>query len=114
MKNRLVGFAALGFLLIAFVLAFAPVVRAQGVDDKIQALENELGRLKSEQMELKKEAVAAAAAMPDFSWRPRSGWTVTAADRSWSFTTFYQFHAMMYNHLDGNDRRGNSTGDLFF
>src|SRR3990167_9282342 len=110
MKNKLLGFTAIG-LLLAFILAVAPAVRAEGVDDKISALESELSRLKSEQMELKKEAVAAAAAMPAFSYRPRSGWTVTAADRSWSFTTFYQFHAMMYNHLDGNDRRGNSTGD---
>src|SRR3989337_3558494 len=86
MKNRLLGFAALGFVLIAFVLALAPVVRAGGVDDKIQALENELGRLKSEQMELKKEATAAAAALPSFSYRPRSGVTIEAADRSWSIT----------------------------
>ena len=113
MKNRLVGFAALGFLLIAFVLAFAPVVRAQGVDDKIQALENELGRLKSEQMELKKEAVAAAAAMPSFSYRPRSGVTIAAADRSWSMTTFLQGHFIMYNFPDADDRGGLSTGDLF-
>ena len=38
MKNKLLGFAALGFLLIAFVLALAPAVRAGGVDDKIQTL----------------------------------------------------------------------------
>ena len=125
MKNRLLGFvvrqahhpeqsrrAALGFLLIAFVLAFAPVVRAQGVDDKIQALENELGRLKSEQMELKKEAVAAAAAMPDFSWRPRSGVTIAAADRSWSITTFLQGQFHMYNYPNADDRGGFSTGDI--
>jgi hypothetical protein len=113
MKNRLLGFAALGFLLIAFVLALAPVVRAGGVDDKIQALENELGRLKSEQMELKKEAVAAAAALPSFSYRPRSGVTIAAADRSWSIQTFLNGQWHMYNHIDGSAARGLSTGDIF-
>lgn len=113
MKNRLLGFIALGFLLIAFVLAFAPVVRAQGVDDKIQALESELGRLKSEQMELKKEAVAAAAALPSFSYRPRSGVTIQAADRSWSIRQALLFQVHMYNHTDGNDARGATTGDQF-
>ena len=113
MKNRLLGFAALGFVLIAFVLALAPVVRAGGVDDKIQALENELGRLKSEQMELKKEAVAAAAALPTFSYRPRSGVTFEAADRSWMITTFLNFQTHMYNFTDGADEAGLSTGDLF-
>ncbi len=113
MKKRLLSFTALSFLLIAFVLAFAPVVRAQGVDDKIQALESELARLKSEQMELKKEAVAAAAALPTFSWRPRSGVTWAAADRSWSITMFLQNQVHMYNFPDGNDFRGLPSGDLF-
>ena len=50
MKNKLLGFTAIGFLLVAFILAVAPAVRAEGVDDKISALESELARLKSEQM----------------------------------------------------------------
>jgi len=36
---------------------------AQSVDDKIKALEQELGQLKSQQIELKKESTAAAAAL---------------------------------------------------
>ena len=80
MKNKLLGFTAIGFLLVAFILAVAPAVRAEGVDDKISALESELARLKSEQMELKKEAVAAAAAMPTFDYRPGRGLGITAAD----------------------------------
>lgn len=112
MKKKLLGFAALGFLLIAFVLALAPVVRAQGVNDKIQALENELGRLKSEQMELKKEAVAAAAAMPSFSYRPGGGVNIEAADQSWAINFGYEFaQDMMW--LEGSNARREGDFGIF-
>ena len=65
MNNR---FWALGVLAV-FLLA-AGTVRAQSVDEKIKALEQELTQLKDQQIELKKEATAAAAAMPSFSYRP--------------------------------------------
>jgi len=65
--------ALLGFLLAVFFLSVP--VWAQGVDDKIKALEQELSSLKSQQMELKKEATAAAAALPSFSYRPAMVWT---------------------------------------
>src|SRR5574341_1086575 len=94
MKKRLLSFTAMSFLLVAFVLAFAPVVSAGGVDDKIQAVE-------------------AAAALPTFSWRPRSGVTMEAADRSWGITMFLQNQIIMYNFSDAQDRGGLSTGDLF-
>ncbi|HXG52598.1 MAG TPA: hypothetical protein VNN77_14475, partial [candidate division Zixibacteria bacterium] len=68
MKARLFPFSALIALLALSSLAAAPA-RAQGVDDRIKALEQELGRLKAEQMELKKEATAAAAALPTFTYR---------------------------------------------
>ena len=112
MKNRLLGFAALGFLLIALVLAFAPVVRAGGVDDKIQTLEQELNRLKSEQMELKKEAVAAAAAMPTFDYRPGRGLGITAADQSWAIKFLYEFNLDM-TWLEGQDSIRNGDFELF-
>ncbi len=111
MKNRLLGFVALGFLLIALVLALAPAVRAGGVDDKIQALENELSQLKSQQMELKKEAVAAAAALPNFSYRPGSGVTVEAADKSWSFALSHETHFMM-PFESGKDHTGRTLGEV--
>ena len=72
MKKGFWGFAALGFMLTALLLAAVPA-GAQSVDDKIKALEQELGQLKSQQMELKKEATAAAAALPSFSYRPGNG-----------------------------------------
>jgi hypothetical protein len=58
MKKGFWGFGALGFMLTALLLAAVPAW-AQSVDDKIKALEQELGQLKSQQVELKKEATAA-------------------------------------------------------
>ncbi len=113
MKNKLLSFAALSFLLIAFVLAIAPVVRAGGVDDKIQALENELSQLKSQQMELKKDAVAAAAAMPTFTYRPGKGATIEAADKAFSVNFSYELNYFFYNATDGNDARGSTVMDMF-
>jgi len=113
MKNKLLSFAVLSFLLIAFVLAVAPVVRAGGVDDKIQALENELSQLKSQQMELKKDAVAAAAAMPTFTYRPGKGATIEAADKAFSVNFSYEFNSFFYNATDGSAPRGSTVFDLF-
>ena len=52
-------------MLAAFLLA-AGTARAQSVDDKINSLEQELSQLKAQQIELKKDATAAADAMPSF------------------------------------------------
>ena len=119
MKAKAYFFSALVALLGMFALVATPV-RAEGVDDRIQALEEELGRLKTEQeqqkqeqMELKKEATAAAAAMPAFSYRPGRGMNIVAADKSWAFNLSSQFHLRLYNHLDGNDSDGATTGKLF-
>src|SRR5262245_56667607 len=82
MKRGFWGFTALGLMLAAMLLAAVPA-GAQSVDDKIKALEQELGQLKSQQMQLKNEATAAAAALPSFSYRPGNGINIEAADKSW-------------------------------
>src|ERR671918_2898119 len=110
MKNGYLGFAALGFMLTAFLLAAVPA-GAQNVDDKIKALEQELSQLKSQQIELKKEATAAAAALPEFSYRPGNGVLIEAADKSWSFRHSFEAH-MRYNFLSGRDQVGRSQGEL--
>ncbi|HXV47156.1 MAG TPA: hypothetical protein VEB61_00040 [Candidatus Binatia bacterium] len=97
-------------MLAAFLLA-AGSVRAQNVDDKIQALERELSQLKEQQIELKKEATAAAAAMPTFSYRPGNGVFFEAADKSWSLRHSFEAH-MRYNFLAGRDQVGRSNGEL--
>jgi len=53
-------------------------VRAQSVDEKIKTLEQELSQLKDQQVELKKEATAAAAALPSFEYRPGNGLNIEA------------------------------------
>src|SRR3970040_1019078 len=106
MKKRFVKLA----LLAAVLFAAAPA-SAQSVDDKINALEQELQQLKEQQIELKKEATAAAAAMPSFSYRPGNGVLIEAADKSWSFRHSFEAH-MRLNFLSGRDQVGRSRGEL--
>jgi hypothetical protein len=87
----------LGFLLVAFFAA-APV-RGDDVDQRIKSLEDELARLKSEQtqvkaeqIQLRKQATAAEAALPNFSYRPGSGMLIEAADKAWSFRASLEAH----------------------
>ena len=111
MKKRVFSIMGLGFLLAAFALAVVPA-QAQNVDEKIKVLEQELSTLKSEQMELKKDAVAAAAALPSFTYR-RGFLGITAADKSWQISFSHELHYHIYNHLDGADHSGATTGDIF-
>jgi len=82
--------------IVSFVLGiFASVTgSAQGedLDGRIKSLEQEVARissldeelalLKERQAELKKEATAAAEALPAFSYRPGNGVLIEAADKS--------------------------------
>ena len=106
MKKRFVKFALLAAMLVA-----APPAFAQSVDDKIKALEQELTQLKEQQIELKKEATAAAAALPTFSYRPGNGVLIEAGDKSWSFRHSFESHFRMY-FMDGRDQVGRSQGEL--
>jgi len=109
MKKKFKPLHAAWFLPSVLLFFFAVASSSAGeVDERIKALEEtqranaeELNRLKGEQMELKKEAVAAAAALPTFQYRPGSGLRITAADRSWSFGISYELDIRMYNHPDG-------------
>ena len=97
-------------ILAAFLLA-AGTVRAQSIDDKIKALEQELIQLKEQQIEIKKEATSAAAAMPSFIYRPGSGLMIEAADKSWSWRTGFEMQ-MRYLFEAGRDQVGRSQGEL--
>jgi hypothetical protein len=114
MKKRLRNFTILFSILAAFILAVVPGVSAQGVDEKIKVLEEELSRLKAEQMELKREATAgapaAAAALPTFEYRPLAGLTIMAADRSWAIKFNFWGRTHWIFHTDGEDHRGGVTG----
>jgi hypothetical protein len=110
MKKGFAGLAALGLMLAAFLLAGASA-GAQSVDDKIKALEQELSSLKSQQMELKKEATAAAAALPSFSYRPGNGAEITAADKSWGLRFSMETHLRMLFE-SGQDQVGRTNGEI--
>jgi hypothetical protein len=98
---------ALGFLLAGFFVSSA--AEAQNVDDKIKALEQELSSLKSQQLELKKESTAAAAALPSFNYRPGNGVDITAADQSWGLRFGIEAHLRALFE-SGQDAVGRTNG----
>ena len=100
----------LASMLAAFLLT-AGTVQAQSVSDKISALEQELQQLKEQQIELKKEATAAAAAMPSFSYRPGNGVKIEAADKAWGLRFTNETH-FRYNFEAGRDQQGRTNGQL--
>lgn len=103
--KKLLSIAALSSLLIALVLAVSPAW-AQNVDSRIKALEDELGRLKGEQIELKKDALAQVAAMPTFEYRPLNGLMISAADKSWGIQFGYWGRTELNSIVGGSDSRG--------
>ena len=105
-------FATLGTALLASLLATVPAgANDPSIEEQIKALEAEVSkieplkdqieRLRSQQIEMKKEATSAAAALPTFEYRPGQGLTISAADKSWAFRTSYRMHLFNYNTLDG-------------
>ena len=106
MKKRFVKLALLSAVLFAAAPAFA-----QSVDDKIKSLEQELSQLKEQQVELKKEATAAAAALPTFEYRPGNGLEIEAADKSWGVRFTIETH-FRYEFEHGRDQQGRSTGEI--
>jgi len=71
----------------------------------------ELGQLKSQQIELKKESTAAAAALPSFSYRPGNGVDITAADKSWGIRFGMEAHLRAIFE-SGQDAVGRTNGEV--
>src|SRR5262245_44659063 len=109
MKKHRKLLTAIGLLLAGFFVS--AVAKAQSVDDKIRALEQELSSLKSQQMELKKEATAQAAALPSFSYRPGNGVDITAADKSWGIRFGIEAHLRTLFE-SGQDAIGRTNGEV--
>ena len=84
---------------------------AQNIDNEISALRTRLSELEAQQLELKKEATEATAAMPTFSYRPGNGLNVEAADKGWSFRASLESHFRM-NLLSGKDSIGRTNGEI--
>lgn len=81
------------------------------VDEEIKALRERLATLESRQIEMKKEATAAAAAMPTFSYRPGNGAMIEAADKSWSLRAALEAHFRMLFE-SGLDQIGRTNGEI--
>ena len=109
MKAQAIGFA-IG-LLATFLLAVTPAKAQNNVDERIKALEQELILLKEQQIEMKREATEAAAALPTFEYRPGAGMKIEAADKSWSWRTSFEAQ-MRYLFESGRDQVGRSQGEL--
>jgi hypothetical protein len=103
-KSWVLGIAA------SFLLA-AGSARAQSVDDKIKSLEQELSQLKEQQVELKKEATAAAAALPTFEYRPGNGLNIEAADKAWGVRFTLESH-FRYEFESGRTQQGRSNVEM--
>ena len=118
-RNKWPGVIALGSILF-LCLTMRPASAGE-VEDRIRALEEvqranaaELEKLKGEQIELKREATEAAASLPTFSFRPGSGVSIVAADKSWELRFRSRFHYRLLTWPDDQalDQAGFSQFDL--
>jgi hypothetical protein len=110
MHKKFLAFGALFFALPALFFASAAMAQSS-IDEEIKTLRDKLSQLEKQQLELKKEATEAAAAMPTFSYRPGNGLNIEAADKSWSFRTSIETHFRM-NLLSGKDQIGRTNGEI--
>jgi len=115
MKQIVGASAAIGCALL-LLLVTAGAARAQdgqssNIDEEIRALKDKLATLETQQVEMKKEATAAAAALPTFEYRPGNGVMIEAADKSWSFRTSVEAHFRMLFEK-GLDQVGRTNGEI--
>ena len=105
--RRVLGILAL----VSFGWAAGPAQAQKTNADRIRSLEEELNKLKAEEIELKRDATAAAEAMPTFTYRPGSGLSIEAADKSWSLRSTIETHVRMLFE-SGRDQAGRTQGEL--
>jgi hypothetical protein len=103
-------YALVGILSMGFALPNGAFGGSE-IDGRIKSLEQELSQLKEQQIELKKEATAAAAAMPSFEYRPGNGISIEAADKAWGIRFTNEMH-FRYNFESGRDQQGRSRGEM--
>jgi len=98
---------------LCVALSFTAVAPAfsDEIEERLKVLKNEMAELEARQVELKKEATAAAAAMPTFSYRPGNGLMIEAADKGWSLRSGIETH-FRYLFESGRDQVGRSQGEL--
>lgn len=99
-------------LTLGICIASAASARSEDLDDRIKAIEAELTTLKDQQIEMKKEATAAAEALPGFTYRPGNGLMIESADKAWSLRAGIETHFRVLFE-SGRDQVGRSQGDVF-
>ena len=99
-------------LTLGICIASAASARSEDLDDRIEAIEAELTTLKDQQTEMKKEATAAAEALPSFTYRPGNGLMIESADKAWSLRAGIETHFRVLFE-SGRDQVGRSQGDVF-
>ena len=93
------------------LLSETPSRGEEDLDNRIKALKQELTTLEERQVELKKEATAAAAAMPTFQYRPGNGLNIEAADKAWGLRATIETH-FRYLFEAGLPQQGRTNGEL--
>ena len=105
-----------GLLLMAMMGVGLAVPKASygqaEVDKEIRELREKLSQLEQQQIDMRKEATAAAAAMPSFSYRPGNGVSVEAADKAWGLRFTLESH-FRYDFESGRDQVGRTQGELY-
>jgi hypothetical protein len=112
MKNRYLRLKVGVGIVAAFLLAAAPAVADSELAAQIKELKERLSQLEQQQIEMTKEATAAAAALPTFSYRPGSGMMIEAADKSWSFRASMRTDLRVL-FQSGLAEAGRETGGVF-
>jgi len=103
-------------LVVTGTLATSPV-QASSVDQRIETLEQELARLKTEQTETREQALAAEKKMPLFIYRPGNGLTIADADDKWEVQIGNRLQVYWTFWTKGGDgtsrpKRGTTNGSL--
>ncbi len=98
-------------LALGICVVSAHQARSEDLDGRIKTLEQELADLKTQQVEMKKEATAAAAALPSFTYRPGNGLMVESADKGWSVRMGIESHFRMLFE-SGSDQVGRTNGEI--
>ncbi|HYA29414.1 MAG TPA: hypothetical protein VEI95_11400, partial [Acidobacteriota bacterium] len=93
-------------------MAAAAPAFSDDIDEQLIALKNQVAALEAKQLEMKKEATAAADAMPSFSYRPGNGAMIEAADKAWALRFGAETH-FRYFFEAGRDQVGRSNGEVF-
>ncbi len=111
MKKQGILFTAISFGLVASLATVWPARAQSDVEEQIKSLEAQVQQLRSQQMEFKKEATAAASQMPTFRYAPGRGLTITAADKSWSWNQVLRMDILNYNLLGGKSNFDEGGGE---